>query len=180
MQLASLIPEPLIHAKSVPDLSQRHSAMRPVQSGNALNSSTATRPNPLKVQHKKSLSETSQGRSKPQLVTTPLSIDSKLTSCSSPERDEGVDVFRKTPPDTAKPLQPSPLIVEGNPRGASLETGRICRYDVSANCFLVPVCLLVKRDVAHNETVSELLISAFRTPVGQYVPEVNTYACHFG
>ncbi|KAF2827319.1 hypothetical protein CC86DRAFT_348672 [Ophiobolus disseminans] len=83
-QLLNLFPEPLGHSKSVPDFKEQHGEMRSVRSGNALNSGATPKPSPLKVQHKKSLSDTgTRRRSKPNLTTSPSSADNKLTTTST-------------------------------------------------------------------------------------------------
>ncbi|KAF2679079.1 hypothetical protein K458DRAFT_422507 [Lentithecium fluviatile CBS 122367] len=95
--------------------------MRSVRSGNALSSSTTAKPIPSKVpQHKKSLSDASlqrRSKSRPNLVTSP-STDSKLTTCSvsttNGDQANSADSSRAHV-GADRPLQPSPLIVEGKP-----------------------------------------------------------------
>lgn len=150
LNLLNLVSEPLTHAKSFPNMSARHSTMRSVRSGNALNSSAAAKPSPLKVQHKKSLSETSSGkRSKPTLIRSPSSTDSKITTPAvSTSGDSSRNNSNRVRPGAAKLLQPSPLIVEGNQRKPDVEEHESLRNEVSTICFSAEACLLVERDVA--------------------------------
>jgi hypothetical protein len=129
LDLLNLVPAPLTHASSVPDLSVRHNTMRSVRSGNAFNSSTAAKPSPLKVQHKKSLSETgSRRRSNPNLVTSALSTNSKFTICSpsiSTIRDSSNDPTRAR-------VDARPLITEEEDRKHDLGRYSSYRNEVSA------------------------------------------------
>ncbi|KAF2870981.1 hypothetical protein BDV95DRAFT_573005 [Massariosphaeria phaeospora] len=90
--------------------------MRPVRSGNSLSLSSNFAAKP---QHKKSLSETSlqrarQSKSRPNLITSPSSTDSKLTACSMSTNggQTSSNDSTKTRVGADKLLQPSPLIVE--------------------------------------------------------------------
>ncbi|KAF2794990.1 hypothetical protein K505DRAFT_374250 [Melanomma pulvis-pyrius CBS 109.77] len=103
--------------------SATRNTMRSVRSGSALSASVATKPSPSKVpQHKKSLSEANaslqrRSKSRPSLITSPSSTDSKLTTCSvstNGGRTSSSD-STKARVSAEKPLQPSPLIVEGKP-----------------------------------------------------------------
>ncbi|CAO2656324.1 Nn.00g051270.m01.CDS01 [Neocucurbitaria sp. VM-36] len=139
LNILNLVPEPLTHAKSVPNMSARNSTMRSVRSGNALNSSAAAKPSPLKVQHKKSLSETSsRRRSKPNLVTSPSSTDSKLTTYSVSTSGDSSTNSTKARSGAAKSLQPSPLIVEGKPWKSDAEEHGSLRNELGASATPTP------------------------------------------
>ncbi|ORY12729.1 hypothetical protein BCR34DRAFT_288122 [Clohesyomyces aquaticus] len=101
------------------------STMRSVRSGNALSSSAAGPKTPSRShagmpQHKKSFSETNihrRSKSKPNLLISPSSTDSKLTTCSvstNGGQTSGTDSTRARVGDE-KQLQPAPLIIEGKP-----------------------------------------------------------------
>lgn len=143
--LLNLFPEPLLHARSVPSLSDRHSEMRSVRSGNALNSAAASKPGPLRVKYQKSSSETNSRRhSRSDLAASPFSMDAKSSAGGNG------DNFIRPRVRTSKTLQPSPFILEGQAWSEN------CRSEVSTICFQDLVCLFVKQDALHNETVSEL------------------------
>ncbi|KAH7378796.1 hypothetical protein BKA66DRAFT_513200 [Pyrenochaeta sp. MPI-SDFR-AT-0127] len=113
----NLVPGLLTHAKSVQDMSTRHSTM-----------------SPLKVQPKKSLSETSsRKRSKPNLVASPSSTDSKRTSCFVSTNIDYSNDSRRARVATGKLLQPSPLIVEGQPWNADVEKYEKLRNELGAS-----------------------------------------------
>ncbi|KAF2263517.1 hypothetical protein CC78DRAFT_271311 [Lojkania enalia] len=110
--------------------------MRSVRSGNSLSSSAATKPSPSKVQHKKSLSEASlqrRSKSRPNLVTSPSSTDSKLTTCSVSTNGGQTSSSDSTNARVGADnlLQPSPVIVEGKPWRKSGESSSNRRSDVS-------------------------------------------------
>ncbi|KAF1838000.1 hypothetical protein BDW02DRAFT_68353 [Decorospora gaudefroyi] len=134
-------PAPLTHARSVPDLSVRHSTMRSVRSGNALNTSTTPKPSPLKVQHKKSLSDTSsRRRSKPNLVSSPLSFDSRSAKCSrtvSTTKDSRSDPVGAQV-DGGRPLQPAPLLTEERSRNPNWGGRRNYREEVGSSSTPTP------------------------------------------
>lgn len=145
LDLLNLVPEPLTHVKSVPNMSARHSTMRSVRSGNALNSSVVAKPSPLKVQHKKSLSDTSSRRYlKPNQVNSPTSTSGKLTTCSVSTSGDSSDNTNKAHTSATQVLQPSPLIVEGDSRKHDREERKLVRNEVSAICFSIAKCLLVQ------------------------------------
>lgn len=161
-ELLKLFPEPLteplIHAKSVPDLGHQHNKMRSDGGGNTLNLGAVHKPSPLKVQHKKSLSETSSRRSsRPNLITSTLSTDSKLATCLTPTVDDNSNISARAQIGASQTLQPSPLILEGQAWNSNAEHRVNRRADVSTICFRDIVCLFVKQDAVHNETVSEHL-----------------------
>ncbi|KAF1843913.1 uncharacterized protein K460DRAFT_153963 [Cucurbitaria berberidis CBS 394.84] len=137
LNLLNLVPEPLTHAKSVPSMSARHSTMRSVRSGNALNSSAAKH-SPLKVQHKKALNETSsRRRSTPNLITSPSSTDSKL-STSLLLTSEDSSSNNPNQAGAAKLLQPSPLIVEGKGWNSEVEARESLRNELGASATTTP------------------------------------------
>jgi hypothetical protein len=122
--LLDLFPEPLLHVRSVPDLSDRHSEMRSIRSGNALNSATVSKPSPLRIQHQKSRSETSpRRRSRSDLASSTFSTDAKSSTGRS-----GDDPIRAHV-RISKTLQPSPFI----PEGQAWSENR--RSEVSTICF---------------------------------------------
>ncbi|KAF2470306.1 uncharacterized protein BDR25DRAFT_343082 [Lindgomyces ingoldianus] len=101
------------------------STMRSVRSGNSLSSSAAGPKTPSKAhagvpRHKKSLSETNiqrRSKSKPNLLTSPSSTDSKLTTCSVSSnggQTSSNDSTRARVGEDVQ-LQPAPLIIEGKP-----------------------------------------------------------------
>ncbi|KAF2121872.1 hypothetical protein BDV96DRAFT_593831 [Lophiotrema nucula] len=93
--------------------------MRSVRSGNSLGSSVAAKSTPSKVpQHKKSSTEISlqrRSKSRPSLVASPSSTDSKLTTCSVSTNGARTSSSESTKAQVGadKPLQPSPVILEG-------------------------------------------------------------------
>ncbi|KAF1946752.1 hypothetical protein EJ02DRAFT_393918 [Clathrospora elynae] len=106
LDLLNLVPEPLTHARSVPDLSLRHSAMRSVRSGNTLNSSAS-----LKVQHQKSLSDVgSRRRTRPNQVKSPSHIDSRFTTCLASTMAGSSNDLSQVQVGAGRLLQPAPLI----------------------------------------------------------------------
>ncbi|KAF1920513.1 hypothetical protein BDU57DRAFT_508874 [Ampelomyces quisqualis] len=78
--LLSLFPEPLPQSNSVPGLGLHYGEMRPLRSGNALNPNTGSKPIPPRLQHKKSLSDTSFRRR----PTSRSASSSELHSRDSP------------------------------------------------------------------------------------------------
>ncbi|KAH8727133.1 hypothetical protein GQ44DRAFT_770569 [Phaeosphaeriaceae sp. PMI808] len=112
--LLNSFPEPLAHNRSVPDLSHPHGEMGSARSGNTLNSGALPRSSPSKVLPKNSLNETSsRRRSKSNLVTSPSSTDSKLTTCSTSTVGDSSNNSARARVGANKMLQPSPLILEG-------------------------------------------------------------------
>ncbi|KAH7095175.1 hypothetical protein FB567DRAFT_21922 [Paraphoma chrysanthemicola] len=110
--LLDLFPEPLAHAKSVPDLGRRESEMRSIRSGNALNPNAPVKPSPSTIHHKKSLSETSaRRRSKSELLASPSASESKIPSSPVPTTGNGKESSSRT--RARRVLQPAPLIPEG-------------------------------------------------------------------
>jgi hypothetical protein len=98
------------------------STMRSARSGTFPGSSaTPVKPSPSRLpQHKKSLSEVSLQRrtkSRPNLITSPSSTDSKLTACSASTNGGHASSNDSTKAlvGVEKALQPSPLIIEGKP-----------------------------------------------------------------
>jgi hypothetical protein len=144
--LLNLFPEPLLHVRSVPDLNDRHSEMRSIRSGNALNSATASKPSPLRTQEQKTRSETTSRRRSRSDLASPFSTVAKSSTGRS-----GDDPIRAHV-RISKTLQPSPF----TPEGQAWSENR--RSEVSTICFRDLVCLFVKRDALHNETVSELFV----------------------
>ncbi|KAF2730438.1 hypothetical protein EJ04DRAFT_579840 [Polyplosphaeria fusca] len=122
--------------------------MRSVRSGNSLSSIAAAKPSPSKVpQHKKSLSEVSaqrRSKSRPSLVS-PSSTDSKLTTCSVSSNGghtSGADSTRARV--GADKLQPSPVIVEGQPwRKSGDSSGR--RDDMNTGAPTTPTAPRTKQ-----------------------------------
>jgi hypothetical protein len=142
--LLVLFPEPLAHARSVPDLGRRDSKMRSTRSGNALNSSALVKPSPSTIHHKKSLSETSaRRRSKSDLLTSPTASNSKLSACLASAPGNGRDNSSRTR-SARKLLHPSPLIPEGHACNENSEK-REFRRSVSSVCFHVVVCLCITK-----------------------------------
>ncbi|KAH7085521.1 hypothetical protein BKA63DRAFT_499767 [Paraphoma chrysanthemicola] len=110
--LLDLFPEPLAHARSVPDLGRRESEMRSIRTGNALNPNAPVKPSPSTIHHKKSLSETSaRRRSKSELLASPSASESKIPSSPVPAAGNGKDSSSRT--RARRLLQPAPLIPEG-------------------------------------------------------------------
>lgn len=103
--------------------------MKTARSGTSLNSSAAAvKPVPSRVpQHKKSLSEAGlyrRSKSKPNLITSPSSTDSKLTACSVSTNGghTSSNDSTKARVGAEKLLEPSPVILEGKqPNGDRLE-----------------------------------------------------------
>lgn len=96
--------------------------MKTARGGPSLNSSAASvKPIPSRVpQHKKSQSEAGlyrRSKSKPNLVTSPSSTDSKLTACSVSTNGGHASSSDSTKARVGveKLLEPSPVIVEGKP-----------------------------------------------------------------
>jgi hypothetical protein len=111
--------------------------MRSARSGNSL-SSSAAKPTPSKVpRHQRSFSETSlqrRSKSKPNLITSPSSTESKITTCSvsTVEGHASSSDSTKACVGAEKLLQPSPLIVEGKPWRKGNP-----RDEVSTVCFFL-------------------------------------------
>ncbi|KAH3906473.1 hypothetical protein HBH56_204410 [Parastagonospora nodorum] len=105
--LLKLFPEPL-HDTNVPSFTPR-SEMRSAHSEKALSPSLMSQPKPLRIQHNRSVSETtSHRRSRSELVASSVSTDVSL-----PESGRGTNPFARTRVGTGKTLQPSPFILEG-------------------------------------------------------------------
>jgi hypothetical protein len=153
--LLSLFPEPLVHAKSVPDFLHSHSEMRSSSSGDPLSPGFVSKPSPLRVHHNKSLSGTNSRRhSRSDLALSNSSGNTKFEACSSPAGGQNSDISTITQRDASKTLQSSPLILEGQAWNKSAEHRVSRRSEVSTICFRLVVCLFVKHAALHNETVS--------------------------
>jgi hypothetical protein len=173
--LLNLFPEPLIHAKSVPDLGHQRSEMRSARSGNALNSTNVAKPSPLRVQHKNSPSNTrDQRHSRHSLVASPRSADSMSTaSATTALRDN--HTLARVQACTTKTLQPAPLVLREKASIGNSEGRESHRSEVSTTCFHGGVCLFVKQDAVHNETVSELVSFLCSTSIRRFVPEIQVH-----
>ena len=115
--------------------------MRSARSSSTLSSNAAVKPSPSKVpQHKRSFSETSlkrQSKSRPSLIKSPSSTDSKLTTCSVSTNGGQTSSSDSTKARVGaeKLSQPAPLIVEGKPWRKSGSENSNHRDEVSAVCF---------------------------------------------
>jgi hypothetical protein len=175
-ELLRLFPEPLIHAKSVPDFGHPQSDMRSSRSGNTFDPDVVPKPNPLRVQHKKSLSGAGSGkRLRPNLMTSSPSTNSKLATCPAVAVGCSSAVSAITEIDGSKTLQSSPPIVEGQAWNSNAEHRVSRRSEASTICFLHVVCLFIKQDAMHNETVSDNLALFPRTPIRHVMPEVKIF-----
>ena len=131
---------------SSPDAgSATRSTMRPTRSVNSLSTSVAAKPSPSKVplRHRKSSSEANtniqrRSRSRPSLMS-PSSTDGRIATCSVSANGGRTSSSEsvKARIGAEKPLQSSPLAVEGRPWDSTGgERPEISRQDeVSANCF---------------------------------------------
>jgi hypothetical protein len=127
------VPEQLLHARSVPDLRSRHTRMRSVRSGNALNSSTAARSGPLKMQDERSLSETtSRRRSKQSLMTSSPSTD--INSAMVSRTRGSSDGPNRARVDARRVSQQAARIGEERARNQDPEKRRSYRNEVSVVC----------------------------------------------
>jgi hypothetical protein len=164
--LLKLFPEPA-HGTIVPG-STPQSEMRSVHSEKASSPSFMSQPKPLRIQHKRSVSEkASRRRSRSELVPWSVSMHVSL-----PESGCGTSRSARTRVATGKTLQPSPSILEGQTWDNEYQKRR--GSEVSLFCLYHLVCLFVKRDALHNETVSELFV--FPPPstlIRRIVPEVD-------
>jgi hypothetical protein len=146
LDLLNLVPVQLIHARSVPDLRSRHSKLRSLRSGNALNSSTAAKPSPPKMQHKKSLSETgSRRRPRHNLLASPSSTDITSMTLEPPvstSRDSN-SYQNSIRVDARRLSQQAQGTREERAKYQNLETHRSNRNEVSVVGFLANECLLV-------------------------------------
>lgn len=124
--------------------SATRSTMRSVRSGNSLSSNATAKPSPSKVSlHKKSLSEANlqtqrRSKSRPSLITSPSSTDSKLTTCSASTNGGPTSSAESTKARVGaeKLLQPAPLIVEGKPwKRSGGESSSSRRDEVSTICL---------------------------------------------
>jgi hypothetical protein len=131
---------------STPDAgSATRSTMRPTRSVNSLSANVAAKPSPSKVplRHRRSSSEANvnlqrRSKSRPSLMS-PSSTDGKIATCSvstNRARASSSESIRARI-GAEKPLQPSPLAVEGKPwDNTGGERPTISRQDeVSTNCF---------------------------------------------
>jgi hypothetical protein len=171
--LITLFPEPSIHSKSVPDLGQQFREMRSVRSSTALSSTSVSRPSQLGSQHNKPLSAiSSQRSSKTARVKSPTSADGKLTvhSTLTVAHDSAT---ARTPTDQT--LQPESLNPEFQVWNGNAEFPDIRREEVSTICFQDVICLFVKQNTTHNETVSELLSFLCPAMIRHTVPEINVH-----
>jgi hypothetical protein len=132
LDLLNLVPEQLLHARSVPDLRSRHTRMRSVRSGNALNYSTVVRSSPLKLQDEKPSSEsTSRGCSKQSLMTSSPSTDISSAMMSRTRGSSNPDRARV---DARRVSQPAARIGEERARNQDPEKRRSYRNEVSVVC----------------------------------------------
>jgi hypothetical protein len=134
--LLKLFPELTLYTKSGANFGNPHNEMRSVRSGNALSSDTAPKPSPLKIHQNMSL---------PSADTASLLKGGGSTNRSA-----------RTRAGTCKTLQTSLPILEGQTCDNEHHERR--RIEVSTVCFYDLVCLFVKYDALHNETVSELFV----------------------
>jgi hypothetical protein len=164
--LLKLFPEPL-HDTNVPSFTPR-SEMRSARSEKATSPNLMSQPKPLRIQHNRSVSETtSHRRSRSELVASSVSTDVSL-----PQSGRGTNPFARTRVGTGKTLQPSPFILEGHTWDNVHQERR--RSEVSVFCLYDLVCLFVKRDALHNETVSELFVfPPTSTLIRRIVPELD-------
>lgn len=164
--LLKLFPEPL-RDTGVPSFTPQ-SEMRSVHSEKASSPSFSSQPRPLKLQQQRSVSETmSRRRSRSELVASSASMDVSL-----PESGRGTNRSARTRAATGKTFQPSPFILEGKTWDNEYQKRR--GSEVSPFCLYDLVCLFVKRDALHNETVSELfLFPPPSTLIRRIVPEVD-------
>jgi hypothetical protein len=115
--------------------------MSSARSSSTLSTSAAVKPSPSKVpQHKRSFSEANlkrQSRSRPNLIKSSSSTDSKLTTCSVSTNGGQTSSSESTKARVGaeKLLQPSPLIVEGKPWRKSPGENSNHRDEVSTICF---------------------------------------------
>jgi hypothetical protein len=155
--LITLFPEPLSHSRSVPDLGQQYREMRSVRSSTALSSSSVSMPSPLRTQHKTPPSKIpSEGSSRVEVVEPLTSADSKLLACSTSAAGGRHDNSARAQIPTNQTLQPASLSPEGPVRDGNAVHRESRRSEVSTVCFQDVMCLFVKQDTMHNETVSEL------------------------
>ncbi|KAF2851212.1 hypothetical protein T440DRAFT_467942 [Plenodomus tracheiphilus IPT5] len=118
----SLIPEPLTHTKSVPNLNMRRSTMSNVHSRATLTSSDPTVPSPSSVQHERIRSETSARRySRLDLQTPPSNRKKKPKQCAARIGTDAVDAVECP--------QPLPLSVASDVWNASTEERQDRRRD---------------------------------------------------
>jgi hypothetical protein len=172
LELLKLFPEPLGHAKSVPDLNKRNSEMRSVRSGNALNSGTIPTPGPLKVRHKKSLSETDSRRRSKSIPDTPASSDRKTKSLAPPTCGDSSAKSVRARVGVNRLLQPSPRILEGQVWTDNVEDRRSRHNEVR---ILFPSWrgFIRHSKFLHNETVSELSSSLLSTRIRHVALEID-------
>jgi len=140
---------PSLDAESIADSTVSPSTVMSVRSKYSL-SSTAAKPSLAKVpQHKKSgndLGLQRRSRSRPSLIASPSSTDSKITTCSvssNGDHASSADSIRaRVGPETL--LEPAQIIVEGEPWTSKPQS------DVSAFLFsffflfILPIHVLVK------------------------------------
>jgi hypothetical protein len=134
--LITLFPDPINHAKSVPDLGQQFRDMRSVRSSTALSSSTISMPSPLRTQHKKPMSQTSSRRSsRTENVKSSTLADSNLTACSTSTVGGYNDNSTRARNLTNQTLQPPSLNPEGQVWNGNAEYRENHRSEVSTVCF---------------------------------------------
>jgi hypothetical protein len=141
LDLLNLVPDQLLHARSVPDLRSRLTKMRSVRSSNALDSSTVAQSGPLKIQHEESLSETTlRRRSKQSLLTSPLSTDIS-SAMASRTRGHSNDLNRARA-NARRVSRQASRIREERPRNQDPEKRRSYRNEVSVISFFIDIYLL--------------------------------------
>jgi hypothetical protein len=172
--LLSLFPEPLVHAKSVPNLLSSHSEMRSSRGGDGHKSGAVSKPSPLGVHHDKSLSETSsRRRSRSDLVALNQSDDNEFAACLSPAGGENSSTSTITQKAASKTVQSSSLTLERQARNKKAEHRVRRRSEVSTICLHVVVCLFAKHAVMHNETVSQHPFLFFTTTIRQVMQQIK-------
>lgn len=129
LDLSRLFPATLTHARIVPDLTSRHSTMRSVRSGTALNAGVAAEPAPFKIQYQQSLSQKNlRRRSGQDLTSPPLYAGSKY---------ENVGTSKTTNVDLNVASRRSSINGQDPTKSRNAEKRRSHRNEVSANCFFV-------------------------------------------
>jgi hypothetical protein len=175
--LIALFPDPLSHSKSVPDLGQQFREMRSVRSSTALSSISVSKPSPLRTQHKTPpLSERSSRSSSRAEVVEPLTLaDVKLLTCSTSTAGGHHDDSARVRIVTNQTSQPASLSPEAPVWDGNAEDCESRRSEVSTVCFQDVMCLFVKQDTMHNETVSELSSFLSFSLIRRIVPEINLH-----
>jgi hypothetical protein len=160
-----LAPAPLVHTKSVPDLSFRSSTMRSSRGGNAL------KPIHSSAQHKKSLSETNARRSsRPNIITSPSSAG------SNPTRSSDSTIKHNDNNNTGwRSLEPALPISERRTYDIDSESHPSYRNQVSiVRFFTFPPCI-TKIFAQRNHFGSSLV--RFHKTVRQCRPDLGLQNC---